>query len=424
MPGEFVVKQAVPNGKIIQIPGSKSITLRAVTAAALARGKSRIAGALDCDDSRNLIGVLRSLGVEIEVSQNGTELQVVGTGGEWPEKTAKLSLGDCGTGYRFVAALACLGEGPYVLRGSERLEQRPMGPLVGALRILGADIEQPAGGDGGPITVRGGNVSGKRVSIHGDVSSQFISALLLIGPCLAGGIEVAIEGALVSRPYIDVTLGVMKAFGAEVRKTEPGGFFVDETAEYAPCDYSVEPDASSACYWFAAAAITGGSVTVPGIPPDSVQADLKLLDVLADMGCEVEGTAEGITVRGGKLRGVRADLSDFPDAAPALAVIAAFADGPTEIVNVGGLRHKESDRIAAIVEELRRAGIEVREFEDAMTIVPSAPKPAVFETHNDHRIAMSMALMGLVVPGVKVKNPEVVSKSYPGFWDDLNSLAI
>jgi 3-phosphoshikimate 1-carboxyvinyltransferase len=395
--------------------------LRALAAAALADGESTITGALDCDDSRNFIGALRSLGVEIDESAGFAELKVNGVGGKWPKESAELNLGDCGTGYRFAAAFAALGPGPYTLTGSKRLMKRPMGPLIKALRELGAEISEKQPGPG-PITVKGGKLSGRRITVEGEVSSQFLSALLLIGPKLQGGFEVATAGRLVSEPYVDLTLDVMRDFGVVIDTQVADTWCVMPSPDYAARDYAVEPDASSAAYWFAAAAITGGSVTVSGIPPDSKQADLKLLDVLLKMGCVVDRDADGVTVHGSDLRGVSVDMSDAPDAVPALAVVAAFAGTPTEILNIGGLRHKESDRISTVAEELGRARVDVRELEDGLVIIPSPPKAAEFESHNDHRIAMSMALIGLTVPGVKVRDPEVVSKSYPGFWDDLNSL--
>jgi len=421
VPGMVSINPAVPQGAVINVPGSKSLTLRALASAAIADGGSTITGALDCDDSRNFIGALRSLGVEIEDSGGFAELIVKGTGGNWPGTSAELFLGDCGTGYRFATAFAALGPGPYTLTGSDRLMERPMGPLIKALRELGATVEEKEP-DRGPITVKGGKLSGRRVTVEGKVSSQFLSALLLIVPKLRDDFDIVVEGELVSEPYVDLTLDVMRKFGVEVGKPEPAVYRIKAGSKYKAGNYTVEPDASSAAYWFAAAAITGGRVTVPGIPPDSKQADLGLLDVLLKMGCVVDRDADGVTVRGSNLRGVSVDMSDAPDAVPALAVVAAFASTPTEILNIGGLRHKESDRISAVAEELGRAEVDVRELEDGLVIIPSPPRVAAFESHNDHRIAMSMALIGLAVPGVKVRDPEVVSKSYPGFWDALNSL--
>jgi len=405
----------------MSVPGSKSITLRALAAAALADGESTITGALDCDDARNFIGALRSLGVVIDDSGGFDRLKVKGAGGDWPKKNGELALGDCGTGYRFATAFAALGPGPYRLTGSARLMERPMEPLLNALRSLGASAKEEEPGRG-PITIIGGGLSGQRVGIEGNVSSQFLSALLLIAPKVGGGCEVAVEGALVSAPYVELTLDVMRGFGIEIEKPEANVFRVAAGSEYKPRSFSVEPDASSAAFWFTAAAITGGSITVRGIPPESKQADLKLLDVLLKMGCVIDREPDGVTVHGGDLRGVSVDMSDAPDAVPALAVAAAFASTTTEILNIGGLRNKESDRITTVATELRRAQVDVMELEDGMVIMPSPPNVATFETHNDHRIAMSMALIGLVVPGVKVRDPDVVSKSYPGFWDDLNSL--
>ena len=401
---------AAPPDASVSVPGSKSITNRALVAAALADGESTLDGILRADDTEAMLDSLARLGAELEV--HGTTVRVTGTGGTVPVATADLDARLSGTTSRFLLPLLALGAGRYRLDGAPPLRTRPLAPLLDALRSLGATVE----GDRLPVTV-GGPVRGGRVAVPGDVSSQFLSGLLLAGPAMPDGLTVELTTELVSKPYVTMTTAVMEAFGASVDgfTVAPGG--------YRGRAYAVEPDASAASYFFAAAAITGGRVTVPGLGTGSLQGDLAFVGVLAAMGATVVTTATATTVQGGPLHGVDVDLADLSDTAQTLAAVAVFADSPTRVRGIGFVRGKETDRIAAVVTELRRCGVDAEATEDGYVVRPGAePRPAVVQTYDDHRMAMSFALLGLRVPGIEIDQPEVVAKTFPGYWDAVDRL--
>jgi 3-phosphoshikimate 1-carboxyvinyltransferase len=316
-----------------------------------------------------------------------------------------------GTTSRFLLPLLALGAGRYQLDGAPSLRTRPLTPLLDALRSLGAHVE----GDHLPVTI-GGPVRGGHVAVPGDLSSQFLSGLLLAGPAMPDGLTVDLTTDLVSKPYVTMTTAVMEAFGAEI-----DGLAVAPTG-YRGRRYAVEPDASAASYFFAAAAITGGRVTVPGLGTASLQGDLGFVDVLAAMGATVERGPGGTTVVGGPLHGVDVDLADLSDTAQTLAAVAVFADSPTRVRGIGFVRGKETDRIGAVVTELRRCGIDAEETDDGFVVRPGTPSPARIRTYDDHRMAMSFALLGLRVPGIEIDDPEVVAKTFPGYWDAVSGL--
>ncbi|MEX0848418.1 MAG: 3-phosphoshikimate 1-carboxyvinyltransferase, partial [Ilumatobacteraceae bacterium] len=329
-----------------------------------------------------------------------------------------------GTTSRFVTAMAALGAGPFTIDGLAPLRSRPMTPLHDALRSLGVSLV--AGGAWGhlPVTVSGPLRTGGTVSIRGDVSSQYITALMLVGPYLSGGLRIDLTTPLVSRSYLGITAAVMAAFGVTGVTVGQSAVVVPE-GRYVATTYAVEPDASSASYPLAAAAIAGGTVHVPGLlAHSSLQGDARFADVLGDMGCEVAATASGTTVtREGPLRGITIDMVDMSDLVPTLAVVAPFAHTPTTITGVGFIRGKESDRIGDLCAELRRCGVVADELPDGLRIMPGVPHAAIVETHHDHRLAMSLALIGLVVDGLEVSDPDVVSKSWPGYWAMLEDLS-
>ena len=417
---QIIQPLAQPISGSIRPPGSKSITNRALIIAALAEGESRLTGVLDSRDTEVMFNGLRSLGVEWERDLDTASARVVGCGGNIPAQQADLYLENSGTSIRFLTAMTSTGSGEFNLTGNSRMTERPIRDLVNALNQLGAGAKCSQTGCP-PVTVRADHLSGGIASVRGDMSSQFLSALLMASPAAASEVELEIEGTLVSRPYVDMTLAVMQSFGVAISETSTGSFTIAPQA-YRACDYSIEPDASAASYFFAAAAITGGKVTVEGLSRDALQGDVGFVNCLAQMGCEVEYGESDITVTGGELSGIDVDMNAISDTAQTLAVVAAFASGPTRIRNIEHNRHKETDRITAVATELRRMGVDVDEFDDGMTIHPAPPQPAEIQTYDDHRMAMSFALAGLRADGIRIADPECTSKTYPEFFRDLDRL--
>jgi 3-phosphoshikimate 1-carboxyvinyltransferase len=407
----------------VRPPGSKSITNRALVCAALADGYSKLAGALDSEDTRVMIDGLRSLGVGIEAMDGGKTLIVEGAGGVVPALEANLFCANSGTTIRFLTALATLGHGAYRLDGVERMRERPIGDLLDALNQLGADVRSENDNGCPPVIVHANGLSGGTAAVRGEISSQFLSALLMAAPAARSPVELNIQGQLVSQPYVNMTAGVMRAFGAEVDVSDDfARFEIRAPQAYTACRYVVEPDASAASYFWAAAAITGGQVTVAGLSADSLQGDVAFVTCIEQMGCEVRRDQGSTTVVGRPLRGIDVDMNAISDTAQTLAVVALFADGPTRIRGVAHIRHKETDRIAALAAELRKLGADVTEHEDGLTIEPAELRPAAIDTYNDHRMAMSFALAGLMIAGVRINDPRCVEKTYPRFFEDLDAL--
>ena len=404
----------------IRPPGSKSITNRALVCAALAEGKSALRGALDSDDTQVMIAALRQLGIAIDDPDAGRTLHVAGCGGRLPAKHAKLFVANSGTTMRFLTALATLGHGEFRLDGVARMRERPIGDLLATLRQLGADVRSEGQNNGPPVLVQAAGLRGGRAAIRGDISSQFLSGLLLAAPYAAQAVTLAVGGTLVSVPYVAMTLGVMAAFGAEsTASPDFSEIRVSNDARYSGRDYSIEPDASAASYFFAAAAIVGGRVTVEGLSGASLQGDVAFCDCLEQMGAVVSHHADSITVEGGRLRGIDVDMNAISDTVQTLAIVSLFADGPTTIRNVAHIRHKETDRIAATAFELRKLGAAVKEFDDGLWIEPRTLHHAAIDTYNDHRMAMSFALAGLRTPHVVIRDPGCTAKTYPMFFQDL-----
>jgi len=406
---------------VVAVPGSKSITNRALVCAALANGRSALDGALVADDTEAMLACLRTLGAQIAVDGPAARITVTGTGGRLRPGPLTVDARQSGTTARFVMALLALGTGAYRLDGAAQLRARPMGPGITALRDLGVVAAEE--GDEGrlPLRVEADRLRGGRVAVGGAVSSQFVSGLLLAAPAMPAGLRVELSGALVSRPYVELTMSVMRAFGAAVRWS--GDALRVDAVPYRPSEYRVEPDASAGSYFLAAAAITGGRVILPGLGRGSLQGDLGFAALLARMGARVIWHDDAVEVVGtGALRGIEADLSGLSDTAPTLAATAAFADSPTRVRGIGFVRGKESDRIHAVVTELRRCGIGADEADDGFVVHPGAPKPAVVQTYDDHRMAMSFALLGLRAPGIAIAGPGCVAKTFPGYWAALDSL--
>jgi len=402
----------------VAIPGSKSITNRALVAAALAEGTSRLTGVLDADDTRAMLGVIAELGAGVTARAEPGSYQVEGTGGVLAPGPRTLDVRMSGTTARFATPLAARGSGVYIVDGAPEMRARPMAETVLALRSLGITIAPETL----PLNLRGG-FDGGRLTLAASVSSQFASGMLLAAPGTARGLELDLEGDVVSRPYLDMTVAVMRAFGAEVEQPHPNRFVVAPGVGYTGTDYAIEPDASAASYFFAAAAVTGGRVRVTGLGRNALQGDVGFVDVLAAMGADVTMADDHIEVRGtGSLRGVDVDMSQISDTAQTLAAIAPFADGPTRVTGIGFIRRKETDRIGAVVAELRRMGITADEEPDGFRIEPGVPQPAVVQTYHDHRMAMSFAITGLRASGVEIADPGCVDKTFPEFWDVLSTL--
>ncbi len=413
---------------VVHVPGSKSLTQRALIAAALADGVSTLVGPLASEDTRYTIAALRQMGIQVD-DHDPERWSIHGRAGHILTPPDDIYLGNNGTATRFLTSLAALGQGTSRITGSERMSQRPIGPLMAALRDWGAHIQAEASTDCPPLRIDGHGLLGGRAVLPEGKSSQYLSSLLLVAPYCRRPAELHVQGEVVSVPYVEMTLAVMADFGIQVEATPRLNFFRIPQGSYRAITYRVEGDASGASYFWAAAAITGGRVTVANVPVPSLQGDANLVPLLARMGCQVEQADQGgLTVIGPRrLRGITVDMGDMPDVAPTLAVVAAFAEGTTVINNVAHLRIKECDRLAAVVTELGKLGVQVEQKEDAMVIHGHAGgrglHGAVIETYNDHRMAMCFAVAGLRIPGVTITNPGCVAKSFPDFWVRFASLS-
>lgn len=416
--------EAAPD-RTISVPGSKSLTNRALVTAALAEGTSHLEGLLLADDTEAMLAALRTLGVRLELDRGVRPRAVVeGGGGRLVAGPLTLDARLSGTTARFLAPMLALGHGRYVLDAAEGFRRRPMGTALGAVAQLGVRVESLGEPGHLPAALTASGAAGGAVAVPGDVSSQFLSGLLLAGPCMPDGLRLRLETPLVSQPYVELTLETMAAFGARVERPDARTFAVAPTG-YRAADFPIEPDASAASYFLAAAAITGGRVRIEGLGSGAAQGDAAFADLLAAMGAEVARDATGTEVRGtGRLTGIEVDLADLSDTAQTLAAVAVFAEGPTRVTGIGFIRRKETDRIHAVVTELRRAGIDARAEPDGFTVHPGTPRPAVIETYDDHRMAMSFALLGLVVPGIRIADPACVAKTFPGYFDVLEQLRV
>jgi 3-phosphoshikimate 1-carboxyvinyltransferase len=404
----------------VQVPGSKSYTHRALIAAALSDGLCHIVNPLRSEDTLLTLDVLRRLGIVAEEHAHAIHIQ--GRGGRLAPCAEPLFLGNAGTAMRLLAGLVVLGEGRYVLTGTPRMCERPIRPLLESLAALGVEARALNSDGCPPVEIEGGRSPGGRTRIDCSVSSQFLSALLLIGPCLAKGLEIDVIKGPVSQPYIDMTLDIMQVFGLDAERRDYHYFKIPGGQTYRARNHAVEPDASQAGYFWAAAAVSGTTVKVMGVTRASHQGDVGLARVFAQMGCRVDYASDGIAVTGGPLRAVTVDMGHMPDMVPTLAVTAAYAQGQSVLRNVAHLRAKESDRLAAVTRELNKMGIAAESGADELRITGGRPAGATIDTYDDHRIAMSFALAGLVTPDVKINDPQCVAKSFPNFWEVLAEL--
>ncbi len=407
----------------VRVPGSKSITNRALVCAALADGVSTLSGALFADDTEAMAGVLSTVGIEVGLDRAAETITVAGGGGALPLRDVTVDVRQSGTTARFVAPLLALAGGRYRIDAHRQMQARPMKATLDALRALGATVDEQDQPGHLPLTITSDGLASGVIRVAGDASSQFLSGLLLIGPCLPEGLVIELTTDLVSRPYVDLTVAVMEAFGATVDQPDPHTFAV-APGGYRPRAYAVEPDASAASYPLAAAAICGGRVRVLGLTADARQGDVAFADVLADMGAEVHRDDEGTEVRAvrGALRGGTFDLTHFSDTAPTLAAVAAFAQDPVTVTGIDFIRRKEIDRIEAVATELRRCGVGCAVDPDGWTITPAPPTAAVVETYDDHRMAMSFGLFGLAGSGIEIADPGCVAKTFPAYWDLVEAL--
>ncbi len=414
----------IPRGTF-SVPGSKSITNRALVLAALTALPDHgtiLDGALQSEDTEVMLAGLRLLGFSGSPDWNASQIRMYA----WSDEATmigSLNVANSGTTMRFLTAVAALRHGRYRLDGVPRMRERPIHDLLDALTQLGVNAVSEKGNGCPPVVIESPGLRGGTVRIRGDTSSQFLSGLLMAAPFAQSAIDIEVDGPLVSVPYVTMTIAMMRQFGLSVEQDRPGHFHVPAPQRPTPLSrYAIEPDASAASYFFGAAAITGGSISVTELTPPSLQGDVRFVEVLERMGCRIERGVDAITVHGGPLAGIDIDMNDISDTVMTLAAVACFATGPTTIRNVAHIRHKETDRLAALACELRRLGAGVDEFADGLTITPAPLHGAVVETYNDHRMAMSLALVGLKVPGIVIDHPACVAKTYPHFFDDLERL--
>jgi len=411
-----------PLNATVRVLGSKSLTNRALLIAALANGKTHLTNALFSDDSKYFAKALQTLGFDVQLDESNYEMKVTGLGGKIPAKRAELFIGNAGTAARFLSAFLTLGNGEYILDGEPRMRERPIGDLIDALNQLGVEVETK--NNCPPVEIFAKGLPGGKTKIAGNISSQFLSALLTVAPYAQSPIEIELTTDLSSKPYVDMTIAVMKQFGVEIERQGYECFTI-HPASYLPIpNYSIESDASAASYFFAAPAICSGTIKVENITRKSLQGDIAFLDVLQQMGCAIKEGENFIEVMGTpSLQGVDVDMRDISDTAQTLAVVAPFALSPTRIRGIASARVKETDRVSATCTELKRLGVQVEEHEDGMTIYPCQNfKPANIQTYNDHRMAMAFSLIGLRFDGVTIENPACVSKTFPNDFEVLDTL--
>ncbi|HVN85949.1 MAG TPA: 3-phosphoshikimate 1-carboxyvinyltransferase [Candidatus Binatia bacterium] len=408
---------------VVTVPGSRSITNRALLVAALAAGPSMLEGAGFSDDTDVMARAWRALGVQVAEDPAAMRFDVEGCGGHWPVTEAELDVHAAGTAMRFLTAALCTGRGHYRIDGTARMRQRPIQDLLDALAQLGGHARSEANTGCPPVMIDANGLRGGAATVAGDKSSQFLSALLMAAPYAERSVTIGVQGMLIARPFVDMTLAVMRDFGVACERDGDARFVVANGQRYRGRTYRVEPDALGAHYFFAAAALTGGRVRVDGIGRRSVQGDARFVEVLAAMGATVTCTGHFIEVRGpAELDGVDVDMNEMSDTALTLAAIAPFARAPVRIRNVAHIRLQESDRLHAAATELQRLGVRVRELGDGLEIHPSAITPGTVQTYDDHRVAMSFALVGLRVAGIRIAEPSCVTKTFPDYFARLESL--
>lgn len=405
------------------LPGSKSQTNRALLCAALAQGTSHLSGVLFADDTEAMLEAVVSLGCEVQIDRQNARVEVTGVGGVLNFEELAIDCRSSGTTSRFLLPVLAAGKGAVVVDGSDQLRSRPFSDQIHALRRLGVTLNELGGANELPIEIIANGLQGGTIEISAANSSQFVSGLMLAAPLFAGGLKIKLTDTPVSQPYLDLTIEVMRKFGIAIEKTDSSLYCIEE-GPYRSADMTIEPDASAASYFFAAAAITQGKVRVEGLHRSSWQGDIQFVDVLEELGAHVKWGADWIEVEGDRLGGGTFDLKDFSDTAQTLAAVAAFSESDIEIKGVGFIREKETDRIHAIVTELVKCGVEAVETSDGLIVKPNRWRltGASIDTYDDHRMAMSMALLGLRVPKIEIRNSACVSKTFPDFFVALDNL--
>ena len=415
------IPSSMPIDGSVRVPGSKSITNRAILIASLAEGTSLLKNALHSDDTHYMKEAWRNLGAEFR--ERGDSWEITGCGGRLKPLSREIYVGNAGTAARFLTASLTLGSGEYILTGNERMRKRPIKDLIEALNRLGGRVKDMRRTGCPPVLISANALTGGTVAISGRNSSQYVSAVMMAAPFAKNRTTIEIEGDLVSRTYVEMTQKIMVDFGIDCSWHDPNSIVVEANQIYRAREYAIEADASSASYFFGMAAVTGGVITVRGIKRDSTQGDMGLVGILEKMGCVATREKESVTLAGGRLKGVEVDMNTMSDVAPTLAVVSLFAEGRTTIRNVENMRIKECDRISALAKELKKLGAKVEELRDGLKIWGGAKyRGAAVDPHDDHRLAMSMALAGLRIPGVKIQNPGCVAKTYPNFFRDFAAL--
>lgn len=405
----------------VEIPASKSYTNRALLIAALADGESRIENPLFSDDTHYMSEALIQFGIQVQKEEKA--FVVAGTGGKIAAPQNEIFVGNAGTTMRFLTTFSTLAQGTVRLTGDKRMQQRPIGDLLACLKQMKVLALSVKDNQCPPLEIYGGTVPGGQIQLAGNKSSQYLTSILLSAPYFQNNTTVQIIGDLTSKSYADITLDIMRSFGVRVENENYERFHIPAGQCYRAQDYQVEADWSSASYFLSAAAVTGGEVTLTGLNPDSVQGDAGFLKVLQQMGCDVEKSTDKIHLKGNPLKGITINMNSMPDAVQTLAVTALFAEGETVINGIANLKIKETDRIQALETELSRLGASVTSGDDFLAIRPGASySGAEIETYDDHRMAMSFAVAGLKIPGVKIKNPKCVEKSFPDFFDRFATL--
>ena len=415
-----------PIKKTITIPGSKSFSNRALIMASLADGESNLHEVSNCDDTRYLKQALKKLGIVFKKSND--TLTVCGNGGNFKKFKGRIDIGIAGTTSRFLAALCSLIPGEIILDGVHSIRKRPIGKLVNALRNLGAQIDYMKNVGCLPLKIKGGLIKGGTVEMDGSISSQYFTALLLIAPCLENGLKIKVKGKQISKSYIDMTIQSLKKHSIKIQNKDYKEYIINKKQKYKPVNYNIEGDATGATYFWALASITESAIKAENIPPDSLQGDIKFANALKKMGCEVKKNKQKnwIEVIGPKnlknLKAININMENMPDAALSMAVIASFAQGITKITGLSTLKIKETDRLEALKKELSKMGIKAIADNKSIQIYGGNPHGATIDTYNDHRMAMAFAIAGTKIPGILINNPEVVSKSFPEFWEMYNNL--
>jgi len=405
----------------IEVPGSKSITNRALLMASMAKGKSTLHQVLFSSDSRYCIQSLKDLGYIVDTDEDRKIVSIVG--GD-PVNHSRVHVGSAGTTARFLTAILASTKGEFTIDASEQMRTRPMKPLLDILSGLGTEIQYLGETGHLPVHIKSGNLNGGEIEVQSDTSSQFISALLISGCQYTNGLILHVEGKRASGSYVHITTKMMKDFGVDCTFHNKQ-YIVEPNQQYKNVDYTIEPDISSACYFYAMAALTGGSTVVKGVFKTSIQGDIKFLDVLTQLGCSLEETIEGIKISGpadGKYPGIDIDMNDFSDQTMTMAALAIYAQSPTRIRNIQHIKHQESNRIMAILTELKRMGIHCEETDDGMIIYPGKPKPAIINTYEDHRMAMAFSLVGLRTGGIIINNPSCCSKTFEDYFEMLDKI--